>query len=121
MFSTSLIKSDDLATRTARVLKELGVKPEQPDTLNQTALYYASREGKNQLVDYLVTEGNCNVNNIDTYGQSPIFYASREGHLDTIKKLVAYGGDSDLIDNNRQTPLYYAIKSNRLDVVEYLL
>jgi ankyrin repeat protein len=46
MFSTSLIKSDDQAVRVARLLRELGVKPDQPDTLNQTALYYASREGK---------------------------------------------------------------------------
>lgn len=34
MFSTSLIKSDDQAVRMAKVLKELGVKPEQPDNLN---------------------------------------------------------------------------------------
>jgi hypothetical protein len=34
MFSTSLIKSDDLAVRMARVLRELGVKPDQADTLN---------------------------------------------------------------------------------------
>jgi ankyrin repeat protein len=68
MFSTSAIKSDDQAVRMARVLKELGVKPDQPDNLNQTALYYASRDGKNHLVDFLVQEGNCNVNNIDTYG-----------------------------------------------------
>ena len=46
MFSTSLIKSDDQAVRVARLLRELGVKPDQPDTLNQTALYYGSREGK---------------------------------------------------------------------------
>lgn len=68
MFSTSLVRSDDVALRTARVLRDLGVKPDQPDTLNQTALYYAAREGKAQLVDFLIREGNCNVNNIDTYG-----------------------------------------------------
>jgi len=34
---------------------------------------------------------------------------------------VAYGGDPDLVDNNKQTPIYYAIKGNKIDVVEYLL
>ncbi len=34
MFSTSLIKSDDLAVRTAQVLRDLGVRSDQPDTLN---------------------------------------------------------------------------------------
>ena len=46
IFSTALIKSDDQAVRMARVLREMGVRPDQPDNLNQTALYYACREGK---------------------------------------------------------------------------
>ena len=46
MFSTGLIRNDDQAVRMARILRDFGVKPDQPDTLNQTALYYASREGK---------------------------------------------------------------------------
>ena len=121
MFSTSLIRNDGEAVRMARVLRELGVKPDQPDTLNQTALYYASREGKLQLIDFLVKEGNCKVNHVDTYGQSPMFYAAREGHIDAIKKLVSYGGDIDLVDNNGQTPIFYAIKGGRADIVEYML
>ena len=61
------------------------------------------------------------MNHVDTYGQSPIFYASREGQIETVKKLVSFGADCDLVDNNGQTPIYYAIKGNKLDVVEYLL
>lgn len=38
-----------------------------------------------------------------------------------MKKLVGFGGDADLVDNNKQTPIYYAIKGNKADVVEYLL
>jgi len=34
MFSTSLIKSDELAVEMAQVLIELGVKSNQADTLN---------------------------------------------------------------------------------------
>lgn len=121
MFSTALIKNDDLAVRMAKVLREMGVRTDQPDNLNQTALYYASREGKLHLIDFLVGEGNCKVNQVDTYGQSPIFYACREGHLETIKKLVSYGGDPDLVDNNGQTPIFYAIKGGKYEIVEYLL
>ena len=46
MFSTSLIPDDNLAVQMAKVLKEMGVNPAQPDLLNQTTMYYASREGK---------------------------------------------------------------------------
>lgn len=41
--------------------------------------------------------------------------------MDTIKKLVDYGADSDLVDNNGQTPMYYAIKHGKYEVAEYLL
>ena len=87
MFSTSLISDDAHAVRMAKVLKEMGVNPAQPDTLNQTTMYYCCREGKIQLLEFLIENG-CNVNHIDTYGQTPIFYASREGRIDLIKKLV---------------------------------
>lgn len=54
MFSTALIRSDDQAVRMARVLREMGVRTDQPDNLNQTALYYSAREGKLNLIDFLV-------------------------------------------------------------------
>lgn len=46
---------------------EMGVNPAKPDSLNQTTMYYSAREGKNNLIDFLVENG-CNVNHIDTYG-----------------------------------------------------
>jgi ankyrin repeat protein len=46
-------------------------------------MFYAAREGKNKLIDFLVENG-CKANHIDTYGQTPIFYASREGRLESI-------------------------------------
>ena len=104
----------------ARVLLEMGVSPSQRDTLNQTTLYYASREGKNQLIDFLLEHG-CNPNQIDNYGQSPIFYACREGKLNTVQKLMDLGANHDYVDNNGQTPVFYTIKNNRIEMVEYLL
>jgi ankyrin repeat protein len=99
LFSAALVPDDSHSLQMARALKDMGVNPTQPDTLNQTTMYYASREGKNQLIDFLVENG-CNVNHIDTYGQTPFFYATREGRLETLRKLVSLGADHDLIDNN---------------------
>ena len=50
-----------------KIFKEMGVNPAQPDALNKTALFYASRDGHDQVIDYLVRNG-CEVNHIDTYG-----------------------------------------------------
>lgn len=47
MFSVALIPDDSTSVQMGKVLKDMGVSPSQPDTLKQTTLYYASREGKN--------------------------------------------------------------------------
>ena len=53
-----------------------GIKTTYTDILNQTVLFYVSREGKDNLVDILVSSG-CNVNHKDQYGQTPLYYAAR--------------------------------------------
>lgn len=67
------------------------------DSLQQTPLFYASREGKASLIDMLVKSG-CDINQLDAYGQTPIFYAAREGHLEVLRKLVQYGAECDPVD-----------------------
>ena len=95
IFYATLIKEDGVQLRTVEYLIENGVDANQVDNLNQTALYYASREGKLGLIDLLVKEG-CDVNHLDSNVQSPLFYASREGHIEVVKRLVTlYGANAD--------------------------
>jgi ankyrin repeat protein len=58
----------------------MGVSPTYADTLNQTSMFYAAKDGRLDMID-LLTKNGCQANHIDTYGQTPIFYASREGHI----------------------------------------
>lgn len=44
---------------------------------NQTVLYYAAREGKTNLCEYLIDECKIPVDHVDINGQSPLFYALR--------------------------------------------
>ena len=39
------------------MLASLGVDPCKEDTLKQSPLFYASREGLTEVIDYLCTEG----------------------------------------------------------------
>jgi ankyrin repeat protein len=68
-------------------LVQNGVDAATQDKLNQTALYYACRDGKVNLAELLVRLG-CNVNHQDSNTQTPLFYAAREGHLEVIKRLI---------------------------------
>lgn len=71
----------------AKALADLNVDPQQPDSLNQTPLYYAVREGHIEVIDWLLERG-LNLNHVDTYGQTPIFYSIREGIVTATDKLV---------------------------------
>ena len=71
---------------------ELGVDPLSKDSIGQTALYYAAREGKFQCAKYLVELG-CPLNEKDLYQQTPIYYASREGRIEIVELFIDNGAD----------------------------
>lgn len=54
VFFATLSPTDARALEMIRWLVQQGLAANQIDTLNQTALYYASREGKAQTIEYLV-------------------------------------------------------------------
>jgi ankyrin repeat protein len=99
IFYATVIKDENAAIEMAKIFVGMGVKPNQTDTLNQTPLYYAARDGHVKMMEFLINN-ECNVNHIDTYGQSATFYAAREGHLDALTYLHSVGADIDLVDNN---------------------
>ena len=65
---------------------DLGIDPLYKDTIGQTALYYAAREGK-FLCSKLLVELGCPLN------ETPIYYASREGKLDILEMFIDSGAD----------------------------
>lgn len=90
------------------------------DSLNQTALFYVARDGREDLAKIFIEQG-CSANHIDSFGQTPIFYAAREGYRNLMKVLIEAGADPDHEDQEGQTPVFYAVKSGKLECVEYLL
>jgi ankyrin repeat protein len=47
MFSAAIIKDENSSLQMVKVFTEMGVKPNFLDSLNQTPLFYAAREGHN--------------------------------------------------------------------------
>lgn len=56
-----------MSIKLTEILLEAGVNLNQNDGLFQTPLYYAAKEGKTRLIEFLVKAGY-NINHIDTYG-----------------------------------------------------
>lgn len=90
------------------------------DILEQTALFYASRDGKLKVLSLLL-EAGCDPNEKDQYGQTAIYYAARENHLEIAQKLIDSGADVNNTDMHQQTCLFYAANQGNIDMCAKLL
>ena len=52
-----MIRDPEQSLKMIKMLRTLGVDPTKEDTLKQSPLFYASREGLTEVIDYLCTEG----------------------------------------------------------------
>jgi ankyrin repeat protein len=98
----------------------LNVNPKAKDKIHQTAIYYAAREGKLKVCNYLLDQGVA-LNEIDVYNQTPVYYAAREGRKEIVQLFAERGADLNLIDKYGQTCVFYAIREGHFDVVDYIL
>ena len=63
-----------------KMLVDAGGNPNFKDANEQTIMFYACRDGKINLVKYLLENG-CKLDEEDLYGQTPIFYVASENQL----------------------------------------
>ncbi len=95
----------------------------------QTALFCAAKEGRTDIVKYLLDRGaNPRVQN--HYGVSAIWIPAQKGMLEVVELLLnagaethgaPYGNPADELNITGWTPLYAAMKSQKFDVVKLLL
>lgn len=57
MFSACVIKDSAQSLAMAKMLCDFNVDPKQPDSLNQTALFYAVLKGHSEVIDWLLEKG----------------------------------------------------------------
>lgn len=120
-FSACIVPDKDIAFEMLRVLvEEFGVDPLKEDTLKQTPMFYAAREGNSKIISLLVARGDV-LNRADKYGQTPIYYSVREGNVSVTQQMIDLGADFDFPDQKKQRPIYYAILSDRYDMVKFLI
>lgn len=67
IFSACIVPDKELAFKMIKVLVELGMDPIKEDSLKQTPIFYASREGNADAINYLCSKGD-SVNRQDKYG-----------------------------------------------------
>ena len=67
IFFAAIINNHDTALKMCHLLIEMGVNPIKEDLLKQSPLFYAVREGNNQVVKLLIDKG-ADLNRNDKYG-----------------------------------------------------
>ena len=104
-----------------KTLIKQGADIHQIDNDGGTALHYAARNAKSEIIEYLLSLG-LKVNMVSNSGQTPLMCACRDGgRLDNIKTLIKQGADIHQIDNDGWTALHYAARDAKSEIIEYLL
>ena len=68
IFSACVVPDHQKAVAMVKMLTSMGVDGAKEDSLKQTPIFYASREGKNEVIEYLVNTCKDYVNRQDKYG-----------------------------------------------------
>jgi ankyrin repeat protein len=103
-----------------KVLIGKGVKVEQKDRYQLTALEQAVRLNKPKLATSLIRV-NANIELLDTSGKSLMHYAAKNDGCNLIKILIKSGLNVDFKDNGGRTPLYDAVNYGSLNAFKLLI
>ncbi|KAI4199301.1 MAG: hypothetical protein LQ350_004683 [Teloschistes chrysophthalmus] len=91
----------------------------KPETEDLTALYHASYNGHQEIVEKLIELG-ANPNT-EVFTETALHGAVRRGHEGTVLLLIQHGVNSGVKDQYDQTALDHAIRKERLEVIKLLI
>ena len=104
-----------------KYLVSKGCSSDLVDIHSQSALFYAAREGKSAVVEWLVKEGGCDINHVDRNGQSALFYAAREDRLECVMLMVnSLGADPLIRDIYKKRARGYLKSASQKRTYDYL-
>lgn len=100
-----------------RWLVENGADIEAVDDYERTALHRHTMARSGKIT--VLLELGANINAVDKYGDTPLHFAAGSGfNVTSVKKLIEYGANTNVLNGNRQIPLERALNhANNIDIV----
>ena len=102
-----------------RWIKEQGI--DSKNDAGETLLYWASRYGDEELVDFLVAQGAKMNEGQGPFRWTPLFKAAQYNHVGIAKKLIAHGAEVNYKDIEGDTPLHLAAFYDAKDTADVLI
>uniref|UniRef100_A0A2K5NWA2 Euchromatic histone lysine methyltransferase 1 n=1 Tax=Cercocebus atys TaxID=9531 RepID=A0A2K5NWA2_CERAT len=82
-----------------KYLIKAGALVDPKDAEGSTCLHLAAKKGHYEVVQYLLSNGQMDVNCQDDGGWTPMIWATEYKHVDLVKLLLSKGSDINIRDN----------------------
>lgn len=119
------LKTDDLKSFTSQMIKKYGKKKEElEENYNKdgySILTLACKDGKQEIVKFLLQDCKLNPDSRDIKLNAGIHYAARQGFKDIIELLVDSRSDVNIKNGIQETPLVLAVQSDKPTTTKLLL
>ena len=86
-----------------------------------TVLHSAAFRGQLDIMQWMIEEGNAEVNTRDLDGATALLLAARENHFDIVKYLLQRGADVIARTSDGRTLLHYAAKFGHVEIARWLV
>uniref|UniRef100_A0A2K6GI41 Euchromatic histone lysine methyltransferase 1 n=1 Tax=Propithecus coquereli TaxID=379532 RepID=A0A2K6GI41_PROCO len=87
-----------------KYLIKAGAQVDPKDAEGSTCLHLAAKKGHYDVVQYLLSNGQMDVNCQDDGGWTPMIWATEYKHVDLVKLLLSKGSDINIRDNVSLSP-----------------
>lgn len=105
------------------VVKEFfkqGVPIDQSNQLGNTALYWAIKEKKKDVADWLIQNG-AQIDRVGFRHRTALHMAAANGPLSFVVDLIKYGASLNSVDGDGDTPLLLAANNGKAEIADFLI
>ena len=89
------------------------------DSEGNTLLHIAAKYAKDDIIDYLLSNGICDIEAKNNKRWTPLHMACTSNCLSTVELLIKYGANVE--PYGRDSPLHLAVYNDNVDIAECLL